>query len=247
MIITIHQPEHLPWLGLFNKIAKADKFVILDSVQYEKNYFQNRNRVLGTNGVQWLSIPISNKGHMDGSIATTLIASDPKNAKWKEKYLQTIRMSYGKYPYFNEVYPVLEEAMNVDTDLFCEINISIIKAFCEKLEIFPEYVRSSQLKVNGLKSDLILDICKAVDTDVYIAGPSGRDYLDMTAFEKAGIKVVFNDYHHPQYPQRRSEDFISHLSALDLFMNVGFAEAKKVIMVGNEPVYDFAGNVCEIR
>ncbi|MBQ6334413.1 MAG: WbqC family protein [Erysipelotrichaceae bacterium] len=247
MIITIHQPEHLPWLGLFNKIAKADKFVILDSVQYEKNYFQNRNRILGTNGVQWLSIPISNKGHMDGSIATTLIASDPKNAKWKEKYLQTIRMSYGKYPYFNEVYPVLEEAMNVDTDLFCEINISIIKAFCEKLEIFPEYVRSSQLKVNGLKSDLILDICKAVDTDVYIAGPSGRDYLDMTAFEKAGIKVVFNDYHHPQYPQRRSEDFISHLSALDLFMNVGFAEAKKVIMVGNEPVYDFAGNVCEIR
>ena len=49
MIITIHQPEHLPWLGLLNKIAKADKFVILDSVQFEKNYFQNRNKILGTN------------------------------------------------------------------------------------------------------------------------------------------------------------------------------------------------------
>ena len=247
MIITIHQPEHLPWLGLFNKIAKADKFVILDSVQYEKNYFQNRNRILGTNGIQWISIPISNKGHMDGSIATTMIASDPKNAKWKEKYLQTIRMSYGKYPFFNEVFPVLEEAMNVDSKYFCEINISIIKAFCERLHIYPEYVRSSELNVEGLKSDLILDICKAVGTNIYIAGPSGRDYLNMKSFDDAGIKVVFNDYHHPQYPQRRSEEFVSHLSALDLFMNVGFEEAKRIIMEGNEAVYDFDKNVCEIR
>ena len=247
MIITIHQPEHLPWLGLFNKIAKADKYVILDSVQYEKNYFQNRNRILGTNGVQWLSIPISNKGHMDGSIATTLIASDPKNAKWKEKYLQTIRMSYGKYLFFNEVFPVLEKAMDVDSPYFCENNIAVIKAFCDALNIHPEYVRSSSLGVNGLKSDLILDICKATNADVYIAGPSGRDYLDMNSFKEAGIKVVFNDYHHPVYPQRRSEEFISHLSALDLFMNVGFAEAKRIIMEGNEAVYDFDKNVCELR
>ena len=247
MIITIHQPEHLPWLGLFNKIAKADVFVILDSVQYEKNYFQNRNRILGTNGVQWLSIPISNKGHMDGSIATTLIASDPKNAKWKEKYLQTIRMSYGKYPYFSEVFPVLEKAMSVDTEYFCELNLSIIRAFCEKLDIHPQYVRSSELAVSGLKSDLILDICKAMKTDVYIAGPSGRDYLDMDSFKEAGIEVVFNDYHHPVYPQKKTEEFISHLSSLDLFMNVGFEEGKKVIMDGNEDVYDFDKNVVKIR
>ena len=247
MIITIHQPEHLPWLGLFNKIAKADKFIILDSVQYEKNYFQNRNRILGTNGVQWLSIPVSNKGHMDGSIATTQIASDPKNAKWREKYLQTVKMSYGKYPFFNEVFPMLEKAINTETDLFCEINMAIIRAFCDALEIHPEYVRSSELNVDGLKSSLILDICKEINTDVYIAGPSGRDYLDMKSFDDNGIRVVFNDYHHPVYPQRRTEEFVSHLSALDLFMNVGFEEAKKVIMQGNENVYDFDKNECKVR
>ncbi len=247
MIITIHQPEHLPWLGLFNKIAKADKFVILDSVQYEKNYFQNRNRILGTNGVQWLSIPISNKGHMDGSIATTQIANDPKNAKWRDKYLQTVKMSYGKYPYFNDVFPMLEKAINTDTDLFCEINMAIIRSFCDVLNIHPEYVRSSELNVDGLKSSLILDICKEVGTDVYIAGPSGRDYLDMDSFADNEIRVVFNDYHHPEYPQRRTEEFVSHLSALDLFMNVGFEEAKRVIMQGNENVYDFDKNEIKVR
>ena len=239
MIITIHQPEHLPWLGLFNKIAKAEKFVILDSVQYEKNYFQNRNRILGTNGVQWIGIPVVNTKHMEGSIATTLISTDPKNVKWKEKYLQTIKQSYGKYPYFNEVYPLLEQAINIDTPYFCEINIAMIKSFCDALGIHPEYIRSKDLNVDGLKSSLILDICKEVGTDVYIAGPSGRDYLDMKSFEDAGITVKFNDYHHPTYPQKRSETFIDHLSALDLFMNVGFKEAKKIIMTGNEEISDF--------
>ncbi len=247
MITTIHQPEHLPWLGLFNKISKAEKFVILDSVQYEKNYFQNRNRILGTNGVQWLSIPINNKGHMDGSIATTQIASDPKNAKWREKYLQTVKMSYGKYPYFGDVFPMLEKAINTETDLFCEINIAIIKSFCDALDIHPEYVRSSELNVDGLKSSLILDICKETKTDTYIAGPSGRDYLNMESFSENGIKVVFNDYHHPVYPQRKTEEFVSHLSALDLFMNVGFDEAKKVIMQDNENVYDFDKNEIKLR
>lgn len=239
MIITIHQPEHLPWLGLLNKIAKADKFVVLDSVQYEKNYFQNRNRVLGTNGVQWLSVPVSNKGHMDGSIASTLIANDPKNAKWRIKYLQTVKQSYGKYPFFNDVFPILEEAFAIETDYLYDVNFHIIKSFCDKLDIHPEYVRSSELNVDGLKSDLILDICKATDADVYIAGPSGRDYLNMKSFEDAGITVKFNDYHHPVYPQRRTDEFVSHLSALDLFMNVGFDEAKKIIMSENEGLSDF--------
>lgn len=247
MIITIHQPEHLPWLGLFNKIAKAEQFVILDSVQFEKNYFQNRNKILGTNGVQWISIPISNKGHMDGSIATTMIADDPKNQKWKEKYLQTIKYSYGKHPFFNDVYPVLETALNTDSKFFCEINIAIIKAFCEKLDINPVYVRSSELNVDGLKSDLILDICKEMKATVYIAGPSGRDYLDIDSFEKENIKVVFNDYHHPEYPQRKTDEFVSHLSTLDLFMNVGFTEGKRIIMDGNEDLYNFDKTIFKIQ
>ncbi len=239
MVITIHQPEHLPWLGLFNKIAKAEMFVILDSVQYEKNYFQSRNKILGTNGVQWINIPVNVKGHMDGTIATTEISTAPNNLKWKTKYLQTIRQSYGKYPFFDEVYPVLETAILTESPYFCDINIAIIKDFCECLDIHPEYVRSSELSVNGLKSSLILDICKEVGATTYIAGPSGRDYLDMESFKEAGIEVKFNDYAHPVYPQKRTEEFTDHLSALDLFMNCGFEESKRIIMEGNEGLADY--------
>lgn len=236
MIITIHQPEHLPWLGFFNKLAKAELFVILDHVQYEKNYFQSRNKIIGTNGPQWLCIPVITKGHMDGSIANTEISLMGGNARWKEKYLQTIRQSYGKYPFFSEVYPVIETVYNQDSMLLCDYNIGIIKAFSEKLGFTPEFVRSKDLNVSGLKSDLILDICKVTNATTYIAGPSGRDYLDMQSFADAGIKVVFNDFHHPSYPQKRTEEFLPYMSSVDLFMNVGFEEGRRIIMDGNEGI-----------
>lgn len=236
MIITIHQPEHLPWLGFLNKASKADLFVILDSVQFEKNYFQNRNRILGTNGVQWLGIPVSLTGHMDASIADTLISN--VDVKWKEKYLKTLKMSYGKHPYFDEVFPLIEECLYIETNHFCDINIAIIKKLFDKLNIDCEIVRSSDLNVMGLKSDLILDICNKVGAESYIAGPSGRDYLHIEDFDEASIKVYYNDFVHPKYEQKRSKEFISHLSSVDLFMNVGFSEGKRILIEGNEGLND---------
>lgn len=234
MIITIHQPEHLPWLGFFNKISKAEKFVILDNVQFEKNYFQNRNRIIGSNGVQFINVPTKTKGHMHNKLAQTEISTEGVNSKWREKYLRTIQMSYGKHLYFHDVYPVLEEAINTNSELLCDINIAIIKSFADKLDIYPEYVRASELQLIGGKSDLILDICKCLNADVYIAGPSGRDYLNIEHFREARIDVRYNDYHHPIYPQRKTKEFESHLAAMDLFMNHGWIEGKRIMMEGNE-------------
>lgn len=238
MIITIHQPEHLPWLGFFNKLSKAEKFVILDSVPYRKNYFQNRNRIMGSNGVQFIGIPAVNAGHIEGTIATTKIAIQG-NANWRTKYLNTIKMSYSKHPFFSEVYPILEKAIMLETEYLADINIAIFTSFADRMGVKPEYVKSSALDVQGAKSDLILDICKNLGSSTYIAGPSGRDYLDMQSFADAGIKVVFNDYHHPSYPQRKAKQFVPYLSALDLFMNCGFDEGRIVIMEGNEGVSEF--------
>ena len=102
------------------------------------------------------------------------------------------------------------------------------------------------MNLDTLKSDLILDICKQVEADIYIAGPSGRDYLDLSVFDDNQIKVVFNDYHHPKYEQRKTDEFVSHLSAVDLFMNVGFVEAKRIIMENNEKTYNYDGTASNI-
>ncbi|MBP3819508.1 MAG: WbqC family protein [Butyrivibrio sp.] len=236
MIVTIHQPEHLPWLGFFNKMAKADIFVILDSVQYRKNYFQNRNKIIGSNGVQFVSIPVKTKGHMDTDIAHTEISTMGGNAKWKEKYLRTIKMSYGKHPFFEEVYDIIEQSLLVDTNLLCDINIMMIKLFAQKLKIDVKFIRSSDMNIDAAKSDLIHEICTSLCADCYIAGPYGREYLNVDEFTKNGINVVYNDYNHPIYYQRKTKEFVSHLSAVDLFMNCGWDESKCIIMDGNKGV-----------
>lgn len=235
MIITIHQPEHLPWLGFFNKMAKAELFVIMDNVQFEKNYFQNRNRIIGTNGVQWIGLAVKTVGHMDNILCDTEIAGD---SRWKNKYLKTIQMSYGKHPFFDQTFTALEDAIALDTNKLTDINVSIFKSFADKMNIRPEFVRASKLNVQGKKSDLVLDICKNLGATTYISGPSGRDYMNLQSYKDANIEVKFNDYHHPIYEQKKTAEFIPYMSTLDLIMNVGFEQAKNIIMQGNEGLSD---------
>lgn len=232
-IITIHQPEHLPWLGYFNKMSKADVYVILDSVPFRKNYFQNRNKVLGSNGEQWLGVPVITKGHMEGTIMNTRIATE-SNPKWREKYLNTIKSSYCKHPFFEEVFEPLSDIIRGEYIYICDLNIAIIRMFAERFGLSPQFVRSSSLEVRGTKSDLILNICKELNATTYIAGPSGRDYLNVSDFDNNKIKVVYNDYSHPQYEQRRTSEFVSYLSTLDLVMNCGFETGYKILMKNNE-------------
>ena len=228
MILTIHQPEHLPWLGFFNKMSTADQFVILDSVQYRKNYFQNRNKILGTNGEQWLMVPVETKGHIDSRICDMRIANDI-NPKWREKYLRTIEFAYRKHPFFNEHFPFFEDLLGKDAIKLCDFNIEIINYFADKLDIHPVFIRSSEMETDGSKTDLILDICKRLNADIYVAGPSGRDYLNLTDFKEAGIRVVFNDFEHPEYRQHKREGFTPYLSVLDLLMNESLEEARKIV------------------
>lgn len=233
MITTIHQPEHLPWLGYFNKMVKAQKYVILDNVPFRKNYVQNRNRILGTNGAQWLGVPVLIEGHIEGTIKTTRIANETQ-PKWKSKYLKTIEYSYKKHPFYDEVFSDICEIMDNDWEYISELNVALFELFANKMDIHPEFVYASDLDVSGNKSDLILDICKKTNTDTYIAGPSGRKYLDIQSFKDADIEVVYNDYTHPEYTQKKAPVFVSHLSAIDLFMNHGYKKAYEIIMSGNE-------------
>lgn len=235
MIITIHQPEHLPWLGYFNKMAKAELFVIMDNVQFEKNYFQNRNRIIGTNGVQWIGVPVKTIGHMGNILRDTEIANDNK---WKNKYLKTIQLSYAKHPYFEEIFAILEDSLSFETNKLVDINISIFKSFADKMDIRPKFIRASELNVQGKKSDLVLDICKAVGATTYISGPSGRDYMNLESYKQANIDVKFNDYNHPTYEQKKTSEFVPYMSTLDLLMNVGLEQAKSIIMQGNEGLSD---------
>lgn len=176
MVVTIHQPEHFPYMGYFQKMARADMFIILDNVNYRKNYYQNRNRFLNTNGVEeWFTIPVE-KGSTNNWIKDVQVNTQ---LKWRKKLLSKLNQNFKED--FSHIY---------DSDSLKEINLRSIEWGRKKLNINTLMISASELGVTGDKSELLANICKEVNATKYISGPSGKDYLDLDYFK--GIEVEFH-------------------------------------------------------
>ena len=230
-VVTIHQPEHLPWLGFFQKISQADLFVFLDSVQFRKNYFQNRNKIRTANGWTWLSVPV--KKNINTLIKDVEIDN---NQNWRRKCWNSFFFAYNKAPFFREYSNILEKKYKQDWINLCELNIQLIKQFLGFLSLEPVILRSSEIDACGKGSDLILDICKKVNADTYVSGIFGKEYLKLSDFKEAGIEVIFQGFHHPIYKQLY-EPFIPGMSIIDLLFNHG-PDSLDIIRGRGVPVMD---------
>lgn len=228
MRITIHQPEHLPWLGLLHKMQDVDAFVILDNVQYRRRYFQNRNKIRngpGKDGLQWITVPVQ-CGKRDETLIKD-VRIDSTGRDWCRKNLGSVRRCYAKAPYFERYYPGFEAAYSEKTEWLGELNIRLLRWLLEGFEIDLPLVSASELPVEGAASDLILSICKAMEADAYFSGISGKDYLDMESFAEASVEVEFQEFYHPIYEQLYTP-FIPCISALELLFLCG-PDAKGIL------------------
>ena len=215
MIISIHQPEHLPWTVFFKKIACCNKFILLDNVQFKKNNVQNRNRLLDTSGdTYWATVPTNNASSktliIDKEIATTV--------DWRDGYLRKIHESYSSTPFFRELFGEFEDIINLQHLTICTLNIDIILWVLRKLSINTEIILASELDVTGHKSSLLVNLCKAVNATTYISGSGGKDYLDTSEFIANKITVEFKDLKPSVYAL---EHKIKNLSILDFIFRHG--------------------------
>jgi len=218
MKVTIHQPEHLPWLGFFHKMFMADVIVVLDNVQYRRRYFQNRNRIRTINGWQWITVPIEKENRDELLIKDAIISSE--DLKWKKKNADSIFYNYSKAPFFNMYWEGFINAYNFQSHHLSGMNLSLIQFLMKSFGIQRNLRLASELSVAGTKGDLMLTICEAVGATCYISGISGREYFDTDSFRKSGINVTFQEFHHPIYKQLY-EPFIPCMSSLDLLFNYG--------------------------
>lgn len=215
MIVTAHQSAYLPWCGLIDKIAQADKFCIFDVCPQESSGFENRNRILGPTGEQWLTVPVHRDRHLPLS-QVRVVKGDP----WRRKHWRSIELAYYKAKFWNEYAPTFECFYTRDWDLLVDLTHEMLAWFLDRLGVAVPIVRASSIGCEGAKSALVLDMCKRLGATEYIFGALGKDYADVAAFKAAGIKVRFQEYKHPTYPQMR-RGFVPNLSVLDLMMNCG--------------------------
>jgi len=218
MKVAIHQPNYLPYIGYFSKMAQADIFVILDNVQFSKDSYTQRTRIRTKEGSIWLTIPVEKKNNSFKLIQEVQL---PQNRKWLEKHRLSIISNYSKTPFYDETFirTYYDSYNSILLRDFNEFGIYYLKNI---FGIKTKIIRSSELNLNrDLKAtDLLIDIIKKIGGTTYISGHGGKKYLDENKFPDEGIKLVYFEFEPFEYKQRWN-GFEPYMSAIDLLFNLG--------------------------
>ncbi len=230
MILSMHQPNYLPWIGYFRKIAHSDIFVILDTVQFPRGRsVAARNLIKTPNGAIYLSVPITTpKGLMGKALYTEVSFSSDS---WKEKHLQTLRMSYTRAPFYADIFPMIERVIMTHGDPV-SLNIAFIEETVAYLGLRTRIRRLSDITdAPPAKSELIVELCRSEAADIYLSGSGARDYNDENLLKENGITLTYLDDQIDAYKQLWGE-FIPRLSVIDLLMNMG--PSSRSLVTGKE-------------
>lgn len=218
MIVSIHQPQYLPWLPYFLKVAESDVFILLDSVDFQKNGLQNRNQIKTSQGPQWLTVPVRQK--LGQKIDEVVLDN---KGDWRRKHWQAIQQNYRKCAAFKLYAEELEGFFSKEWVSLSQLNIALFSLMLKWLGIERKIMRSSEMKSGGESSELVLNLCLEVGAKRYISGTGGHNYLDETAFSAAGVEIVYRSPVLPDsYPQAYPQaGFFNNLTALDIILNCG--------------------------
>jgi hypothetical protein len=219
MIIAIHQPNYLPYLGFFDKMMRADIFVIYDNTQFNDRDFQHRNKIRTPHGWQWLTVPVESKSI---SIKDIKIKNETiiDGVTWKEAHFRKIRDNYKKTPYYASYEEQLKTIYENRHDKLIDLNMDIIYFLRNAFKIKTKIIFASELNFISKSTERLIDITEALGGDVYLSGSGGLNYLDESLFERRGIRVEMQDFKHPIYKQRY-EGFMPNMSGIDGIFNLG--------------------------
>ena len=215
MLVAIHQPNFLPWPGFFHKWLISDAMILLDSVQYEKNEWQNRNRIKTAQGAQWVTVPV--RYRYPERIREVRIADQ----RWPRKACRSIEQAYAKAPFLDACWPQIRDILQQPFTHLATLNAALIRTIGEMLGCrAPLYIASETGVDDDDPSQRLIALCRHLNADGYLSGREGRNYLDGGRFASSGIKLYFQHVEPPLYPQLHG-DFVPYLSVLDLLLNTG--------------------------
>lgn len=218
--IAVVQSNYLPWKGYFDLIAAVDEFVLFDAFQYTRRSWRNRNRIKTPQGVQWLTVPVLASPQRT-SICDVKIAS----RNWSEQHLKTLRMAYGRAPYFGEIATMIEEVASEQFEHLSDLNRAFVQRICAYLGISTLIRSHRDYETVDHRQLRLRDICLEAGASIYVSGPTAKSYLDETVMKAAGVEVEWFDYAgYAEYRQLWGP-FVHEVSIVDLLFNHGPASA----------------------
>jgi hypothetical protein len=223
--VAIHQPQYLPWLGYLDKLDTADIFILLDTVQFRKHEWQNRNRIRTKEGWQWLTVPIIDRFPERIDQVQISVGTD-----WQRKHAHALQQHYAKAPCWAWIGPELLALLAKPWDRLCDLNVAVLDFLAGRLGITTPRVLASGFAAREEPTERLIDLCRAVGGTEYLSGGGGPAYMDLARFREAGVAVQVQAYRHPRYPQRYAP-FVTCLSVIDLLASCG-PESLEIIRTG---------------
>ncbi len=220
--LVVLQPGYLPWLGFFDQMRRADVFVYYDDVQFDWHGWRNRNRIKTPNGPLWLTVPVQHTGNLDTRIVDAQI---DRTSKWATKHVRSLRQCYAKAPFLDRYLPELEALLTRDWTHIAALDLAVTDLMARWLALSPEIFRSSELAIEGERSERLLSLCRHFGATRYLSGNAAQDYLDVDLFARHGISVDWQNFKHPEYSQQHGA-FVPYLSTIDLLLNCGDQSAQ---------------------
>ena len=189
-VVAIHQPNYMPWLGYFDKIAKSDIFVMIDHVQFVKGHIVNRNKIKNNKGEPvWLTVPVKIS---KGSTQKINEIEIDYSHDWQHKHINRLKAFYGKAQHFEDYFEDLKEILKTKYQNLAELNIGLIRYFCDQLRIeTPLFVASELEQDFGRKNEMNVNICKYFGADVYLSGSGAKKYNDEPSFISRSLCWLF--------------------------------------------------------
>lgn len=222
--VVITQSNYLPWRGYFDLLRSADEVILLDSVQYTRRDWRNRNRIKTASGCAWLTVPVEVKGRYHQAIDETLV-SDPG---WSTTHRRAIEHAYRRAPHYDAVSPWLEALLAevADEKWLTRINEVLLRAICLRLGLKIPLRRCTDLLDREAMrmmdpTERLARLAEAAGAQRYLSGPAAKAYLDPSVFSMRGISVDWMSYAgYPAYKQLWG-GFESQISIIDLLFNTG--------------------------
>jgi len=225
-VVVVHQPDFMPYLGFFDRLIKADIYVVFDNVQYVRSSrgWTSRDKIKVRNGEKWISVS-TQKAPRDTAINQVLLSKDNR---WREDNLNLIRENYKNSSFYSEIMPHILELYAFNCERMMDFNLESIKMLMKLFDIHVDIVMASDLNPEGKSNTLIIDIMKKLGCTRYLSGIGAKDYYVPELYEEAGIEVIWQEFKHPVYKQQY-DGFIPYLSSIDMLFNCGIEESRKIL------------------
>ncbi|WP_431855809.1 WbqC family protein [Azospirillum sp.] len=215
MKVAAHQPNYIPWLGYFAKLASADVFIFLDDVQLPQGRsYVHRSRVHAQPDGVWLSAPIRREERQ--LIKDVRFADED----WRRKHQATLFHTYRKAPFFAAVMALVEAIYGFPTESLAQFNMNAVTLIAGYLGLACRFELSSAYGVSQSSDDRLIELVKAVGGDTYVSGAGGQNYQHPEKFAAAGLDLCVREYKPRPYLQHQG-GFVSGLSILDALFNLG--------------------------